>query len=81
MAQKGLGHKRDAGCYLTPWAFSRLAHQGKISIWHGEEDFILPHAMAKRMHEAAPRSNFRLVAGEGHYSLSINALGEILSAR
>lgn len=77
--QKGIGPKQDAKMYLTPWSLHLGSYQGPIHIWHGLEDRILPAQMAEQMQSSIPRSELHLIPGEGHYSLAINFIQNILA--
>lgn len=78
-AQKGVGPKRDAGVYLKPWKLEMGSYKGRVDIWHGQEDRILPARMAKLMHQSLPQAKLYLVPNEGHYSLAMNRIQHILS--
>ncbi len=76
--QKGVGPKRDAIEYLSPWSLDLNSYLGPIDIWHGDEDQILPVEMAEQMASLLPRANLRVLPNEGHYSLIIKRTQNIL---
>ena len=76
--QDGIGPRRDAKVYLTPWSLKVSNFKGPIDIWHGSEDLVLPPPIAKRMAKSLMDSRLHIIEGEGHYSLAIDYIEEIL---
>jgi pimeloyl-ACP methyl ester carboxylesterase len=69
----------DAALLARPWGF-RVADIGMpVSLWHGEADRNTPLAMARYMAETIPNCRAKFFPGEGHFSLGVNHLGEILA--
>jgi pimeloyl-ACP methyl ester carboxylesterase len=68
----------DAKLIFKNWGFSvkdiTFEH---MYLWHGEQDDLLPVAMAKRMAAAIPHCKAHYSAGEGHLSLAYNQLEAI----
>jgi pimeloyl-ACP methyl ester carboxylesterase len=74
---KGLIH--DAEIYGQPWDF-RLEEVGvPVRLWHGTEDRAFSVGVAKYVANRIPNCTLRLVEGEGHYSLPIRHMREILA--
>lgn len=76
--QKGTGPKRDAAEYVKPWSLDLKSYAGPIKIWHGDEDQILPLKMAEQMAKLIPRAQLNVLNNEGHYSLIIKRMENIL---
>jgi pimeloyl-ACP methyl ester carboxylesterase len=76
--QKGTGPKRDAAEYIKPWSLELKGYAGPIKIWHGDEDQILPLGMAEQMAKLIPRAQLNVLNNEGHYSLIIKRMENIL---
>jgi pimeloyl-ACP methyl ester carboxylesterase len=76
--QRGAGPKRDAAEYLKPWSLDLNGYAGPIKIWHGDEDQILPLKMAEQMARLIPRAQLNVLNNEGHYSLIIKRMENIL---
>ncbi|MDQ3625050.1 MAG: alpha/beta hydrolase [Verrucomicrobiota bacterium] len=68
----------DASIYAAPWGFSLEAVHVPVHLWHGTEDRNFSPRVAERIAQRLPNCRFRLVEGEGHYSLPIRRVREIL---
>jgi pimeloyl-ACP methyl ester carboxylesterase len=77
--QNGLGPQRDAKAFLIPWTIERGNYSGGLEVWHGEEDFVLPIAMAEKVASLFSGAKLHRVEKEGHYSMAIHQIGRILS--
>ena len=78
LQQNGLGPKRDLEAYLQFKDISLGKYSGNIKIWHGTEDRILPPKMAKMIAEELPSAQLNIIPNEGHYSLIIDRIAEII---
>ncbi|MCO5143483.1 MAG: alpha/beta hydrolase [Oligoflexia bacterium] len=77
--QRGLGPQLDAMFYTKNWWVNQYTDLGsKIHFWHGSDDRILYPSMAKALHQRCKKSKLTMVDHEGHYSLIINRIEEIL---
>lgn len=76
--QGGRGPKEDAKEYTKAWSLDLGSFTGSVHIWHGMEDRILVPQMAELMSQSLPGSHLHLLPREGHYSLPISHLHEIL---
>jgi pimeloyl-ACP methyl ester carboxylesterase len=72
------GLMTDAEIYAQPWGFPLEEISVPVRLWHGKKDrsfhWELARDLAARLTNCAPR----LVEGEGHYSLPIRHMHEIL---
>ncbi len=76
--QNGHGPKRDAVAYQSNWKVNLGSFQGPVQIWHGSEDLILPPKIGEAMAGLLPQSKLHMIEGEGHYSLIIRRIADIL---
>lgn len=79
LMQNGRGPKRDARTFNSKWNANLGRYAGRVDIWHGSEDHILPAEMAERMSAAIEGSQLTVVPGEGHYSLVVKNVAKILA--
>ena len=61
-----------------PWGFSLSEIQMPVSIWHGEEDTLVPVAHGRYMARAIPHNRTNFISCEGHLSLATRYYGQIL---
>jgi pimeloyl-ACP methyl ester carboxylesterase len=74
---KGLIH--DAEIFGKPWEFRLEDVDVPVRLWHGTEDRAFSVDVAKYVADRIPNCQLRLIEGEGHYSLAIRHMHEILS--
>jgi pimeloyl-ACP methyl ester carboxylesterase len=79
-SQRGLGPRRDAAAFLSPWGWEPEQFSGRVAFWHGLEDSVISAEMSRRLAARIPGARFHGMADEGHFSLSIRRIGEILEA-
>ncbi len=65
--------------YSRPWGFLLNDITLPVDLWHGEEDRSVPPIMGKYQASAIPHCRAIFCPGEGHFSLAINHMEEILS--
>lgn len=74
---------RGAACELLlltrPWGFLLKDIAVRVNLWHGEQDVSVPPSMGRYQARAIPNCRAVFYAGEGHFSLVINHMEEILS--
>jgi pimeloyl-ACP methyl ester carboxylesterase len=74
---------RGAACELLlltrPWGFALKDISIPVNLWHGEEDVSVPPSMGRYQARSIPNCRAVFHAGEGHFSLVINHMEEILS--
>jgi len=68
----------DAEIYAQPWGFALEAIRVPVRLWHGMKDRSFHWSLAQSLGERLPLCRERLVDGEGHYSLPIRHMREIL---
>lgn len=74
---KGLIH--DAEIFGKPWEFRLEDVKVPVRLWHGTEDRAFSVGVAEYVASRLPNCTVRFVEGEGHYSLPIRHMPEILS--
>jgi pimeloyl-ACP methyl ester carboxylesterase len=62
----------------SPWKFDIKAIQTPIHLWHGEADRNVPPAMGRYLSRIIPHCEAHFLPGEGHYSVFLNHVDEIL---
>jgi pimeloyl-ACP methyl ester carboxylesterase len=71
----------DTRLMVSPWGFS--PEQTKqlpfpVRLWYGGSDHLAPIAMGRYLARAITNSRLKIFPGEGHMSLIVNNIGEIL---
>ena len=61
-----------------PWGQEPKAMDVRVTVWHGEEDGIVPSGMGRDLAARMPSAELRLLRGEGHISLPVRHGEEIL---
>ena len=74
---KGLIH--DAEIFGKPWEFRLEEINVPVRLWHGTEDRAFSIGVAEYVASRLPNCKARFVEGEGHYSLPIRHMREILA--
>ena len=64
--------------YTKPWGFDIRSISAETYLWHGDLDRTVPVIMAKRHAELIPRAHLTLFPNEGHFSVPIRHVDEIL---
>jgi hypothetical protein len=78
--QGAVGIAQEAGIFMQPWGFGLEDIKiPNIHLWHGDLDTNVPIEMARYMADKIPNCHFQVYHGEGHYSVPINHLNEIVS--
>jgi pimeloyl-ACP methyl ester carboxylesterase len=68
----------DAEIYARPWGFNLHDINAPVRMWHGTEDRAFSFHLAEEVAKQLPNCRLRLIANEGHYSLPIRRMREIL---
>lgn len=79
LRQGGRGAAWELTLIARPWDFRLQDVRMPVSLWQGLADQILPAAMARRLAAALPACNARYLPGEGHLSLVVRHIGEVLA--
>lgn len=79
LRQGGRGAARELTLIARPWDFRLQDVRMSVSLWQGLADQILPAAMARRLAAALPACHPRYLPGEGHLSLVVRHIGEVLA--
>ena len=69
----------DAEIYAQPWGFPLEQIKVPVRLWHGKKDRSFHWQLARSLGERLPHGVEHLIEGEGHYSLPIRHIGEILA--
>ena len=69
----------DAEIYAQPWGFRLEEIRVAVRLWHGKKDRTFRWPLAQSLGERLPLCHQYLVEGEGHYSLPIRHMREILA--
>lgn len=68
----------DAQIYAQPWGFAVEDVQVPVRLWHGVEDRAFAVVLAQEIARRFPDCKARFVPNEGHYSLPIRHMHDIL---
>ncbi|HEY1582298.1 MAG TPA: alpha/beta hydrolase [Chthoniobacterales bacterium] len=69
----------DAEIYAQPWGFPLEEIRVPVRLWHGKKDRSFHWSLAESLGARLSNCAFRLAEGEGHYSLPIRHMEEILA--
>ncbi len=72
------GVMADAQIYAQPWGFAIEDVQVPVRLWHGKEDRAFAVRLAQDVARRLPNCKSRFFENEGHYSLPIRHMREIL---
>jgi pimeloyl-ACP methyl ester carboxylesterase len=70
----------DDLAFIQKFGFELSAINKPVEIWQGNDDFMVPHAHSKWLHEKITTSTLKFIRGEGHISLMTNYRQDILDA-
>ena len=73
------GVQLDAALYRRPWGFRLQDIPLEVHLWHGEDDNNVPASAGRYVAEAIPNRRARFFKNEGHFTLPVNHMQEILS--
>lgn len=74
------GAALENALFARSWGFRLQDIAKEVHLWHGELDINVPPAMGRHVATAIPNCRSRFYAGEGHLSLFVNHMEEILHA-
>ena len=72
------GVMTDAQIYAQPWGFAVEDVRVPVRLWHGKEDRAFAVRLAEEIANRLPNCKARFIENEGHYSLPIRNMREIL---
>ena len=72
------GAQQDTALMVGPWEFRPQEIAVATHLWYGEDDRETPIAMGRYLATAIPKSQTHFYPGEGHLSVMVNHLEEIL---
>ncbi len=73
------GVQRDAAIMASDWGFDPREVTFPISLWHGEKDVWASPAMGRYLARSIPTVNATFCPKEGHFSLGVKFMTEILT--
>lgn len=79
LRQGGRGAAWELTLIARPWDFRLQDVRMRVSLWQGLADQILPAAMAREWAPRLPACETHYIAGEGHLSLFVHRIGEVLA--
>jgi pimeloyl-ACP methyl ester carboxylesterase len=79
LRQGGRGVAHDLSLYAQPWETAVDSIRVPSHLWHGEQDTTVPAAMGRRLAAELPGCRARFDPDEGHFSLPMRRVGEILA--
>ena len=68
----------DAQIYAQPWGFAMEDVRVPVRLWHGIEDRAFAVRLAEEIAKRFPNCKARFIQNEGHYSLPIRHMRDIL---
>jgi pimeloyl-ACP methyl ester carboxylesterase len=74
------GPQWDAALAVSPWDFAIEDISMTVQLWQGEDDRNVSPACGRYLAAQIPHCRANFLPGEGHISLAINHLEEILQA-
>ena len=73
-----LGSLADLRQFRRPWGFPLENVRQPVRIWHGTRDRVVPLSHGEYFQRHLPQATLTVVAGEGHFSLPVQHVHEIL---
>jgi pimeloyl-ACP methyl ester carboxylesterase len=75
---KGAAH--EAWLFASSWGFRLQDIRMRMHLWQGEADTETPLAMGRYQADAIPDCKAHFIPGEGHFSIMVHCMDEILAA-
>jgi pimeloyl-ACP methyl ester carboxylesterase len=72
------GWRDDDLAFARDWGFSLDRIQVPLCIWQGDQDAMVPYAHGQWLAERLPNAHAHLLPGDGHLTLVLSRMGEIL---
>jgi pimeloyl-ACP methyl ester carboxylesterase len=74
------GPTHELGLLTGPWGLEPAQLRLPVQLWHGEADHTVPPAMGRRHASTIPGVEARFMPGEGHFSLIVRHMHDILAS-
>jgi len=68
----------DDLAFAAPWGFDLGSVSVPVSVWQGSDDLMVPFAHGRWLADAIPGARAHLLEGEGHLSVVVGRIGDIL---
>lgn len=72
------GWRDDDLAFTMNWGFDLAAITTPVAVWQGDQDRMVPYAHGQWLASAIPGARVHLKPGQGHLSLALTSLGDIL---
>jgi pimeloyl-ACP methyl ester carboxylesterase len=72
------GWRDDDLAFISPWDFDVSQVRGPVAIWQGDQDRMVPFGHGRWLTANVADALSRLRPGEGHLSIAVTAIGEIV---
>jgi pimeloyl-ACP methyl ester carboxylesterase len=76
--QGALGSMQDLRIFRQPWGIEFSNIRQPVYLWHGDLDKVVPLDHSRHLHRHLPHSELDIVPKEGHFSLPLKHMQEIL---
>ena len=68
----------DDLAFCQPWGFALGEIKSPVTVWQGDVDLMVPYAHGVWQSQTIPNARARLLPGEGHLSIGVGKLEEII---
>jgi len=72
------GWRDDDLAFTADWGFSLDTMAGRVAIWQGDQDLMVPFAHGKWLAANIPGARVHLEPGQGHTTMTVTAIDRIL---
>jgi pimeloyl-ACP methyl ester carboxylesterase len=72
------GWRDDDLAFLAGWGFPLAGLAGRVAIWQGDQDNMVPFAHGRWLAANIPGARVHLEPGAGHLTMTVTAIGDIL---
>ena len=72
------GWRDDDIAFVNPWGFALSSIQTPVAVWQGGDDRMVPMAHGAWLAAHIPGAQQHLLPEEGHLSLALNKIGDVL---